>query len=125
MAPTMPVSAPLAGGSKNAIAPCVATRYPRMRCVSVACSPGVATSSRQRTEPTCQDSCSKEKLQGILTACSCLTSGYQLSNDHDRYLQESESAHRPGDPRSFSHTCCPGRSCFDSLAPTQARVSSL
>src|SRR6266566_489730 len=82
MAPTMPVSAPLAGGSKNAIAPCVATRSLRMRCVSVACSPGVATSSRQRTEPTCQDSCSKEKLPGILTASSCLTSGYQLSNEH-------------------------------------------
>src|SRR5712691_8231727 len=82
MAPTMPVSAPLAGGSKSALAPCVATRYLRMRCVSVAYSPGVATSSRQRTEPTCQDSCSKEKLPGILTACSRLTSGYQLSNDH-------------------------------------------
>src|SRR6266487_4189534 len=87
MAPTMPVNAPSAGGSKNAIAPCGATKYPRMRCVSVACSPGVATSSRLRTEPTCQDSCSKEKLPGILTACSCLTSGYQLSNDHvvDQY----------------------------------------
>src|SRR6266702_1115986 len=61
MAPTTPVSAPLAGGSKNALAPCVATKYPRMRCVSVACSPGVATFLRQRTEPICQDSKSQAK----------------------------------------------------------------
>src|SRR6266566_1666754 len=99
MAPTMPVSAPLAGGSKNAIAPCVATRSLRMRCVSVACSPGVATSSRQRTEPTCQDSCSKEKLPGILTASSCLTSGYQLSNEHIR----THILHL------FSHSCQPDK----------------
>src|SRR6266852_9296306 len=83
MAPIMPVSAPLAGGSKNAIARCVVTKYPRMRCVSVVCSPGVATSSRPRTELTCQDSRSKLKGPGILTACSCLASGYQLSNDHE------------------------------------------
>jgi len=82
MAPIMPVSVPLAGGSKNAIAQCGAIKCRRMRCASVACSPGVATSSRRRTELTCQGSCSKEKLPGILTACSWLTSGYQLSNDH-------------------------------------------
>src|SRR5258708_15744656 len=82
MAPIMPVSVPSAGGSKNAIAPCVATRYPRMRCVLVACLPGVATSSIRRTELTWQGSCSKEELPGILIACSWLTSGYQLSNDH-------------------------------------------
>src|SRR6266849_4479024 len=82
MAPIMPVSAPLAGGLKNAIAPCGAIKFRRMRCVSVAYSPGVGTSSRRRMGPTCQDSCSKEKLQGILTAHSFLTSGYQLSNDH-------------------------------------------
>src|SRR6266849_2667110 len=89
MAPIMPVSAPLAGGSKNAIARCVVTKYPRMRCVSVVCSPGVATSSRPRTELTCQDSRSKLKGPGILTACSCLASGYQLSNDHDVICQLS------------------------------------
>ena len=53
-------------------------------CVSVACSPGVGTSSRQRTELTCQRSCSKENRPGILTARSCLTSGYQLSNAHTK-----------------------------------------
>src|SRR5437016_4043104 len=82
MAPTMPVSALSAGGSRNVIAPCVALRCPRMRYASVACSPGVATSSTQRTEPTCQCSCSKQELPGILTACSYLTPEYQLSNNH-------------------------------------------
>src|SRR6266852_3166878 len=98
MAPIMPVSAPLAGGSKNAIARCVVTKYPRMRCVSVVCSPGVATSSRPRTELTCQDSRSKLKGPGILTACSCLASGYQLSNDHvDAYPGASITClERPG-----------------------------
>src|SRR6266581_6000979 len=33
-------------------------------------------------EPTWQGSCSKEKLPGNLTTCSCLASSYQLSNDH-------------------------------------------
>ena len=33
-------------------------------------------------ERTCQDSCSKQELPGILTACSCLTSRHQLSNEH-------------------------------------------
>src|SRR5258708_15002272 len=84
MAPIMPVSVPLAGGSTNVIAPCAATKYLRMRCASVACSPGVATSSRPRTELPCQDFCSKQKLPGILTARSCLTPLYQLSNDHSR-----------------------------------------
>src|SRR5258708_25968802 len=82
MAPTMPVSAPLAGGSKSGIAVCGATRCRRMRCASVACWPGVATSSIRRMEPIWQDSCSKQALPGILTAWSCLTSRYQLSNDH-------------------------------------------
>src|SRR5260221_13009115 len=84
MAPTMPVSAPLAGGSKSAIAVCGATRCRRMPCASVACWPGVATSSIRRMEPIWQDSCSKQALPGILTAWSCLTSRYQLSNDHLR-----------------------------------------
>src|SRR5438034_8531484 len=84
MAPTMLVSAPLAGGSKSAIARCVGTKCPRMRYASVACSPGVATSSMRRMEPTCQHSCSKEKLPEFLTACSVLTSRYQVSNDHAR-----------------------------------------
>src|SRR5438132_13619939 len=89
MAPTTPVSVLSAGGSKNAIAPCVATRSLRMRCVSVACLPGVATSSIRRMELTCQDSCSKQELPGILTACSWLTSGYQLSNDHLQTLLQT------------------------------------
>src|SRR5216683_3518542 len=82
MAPTTPLSAPSAGGSKNAIAPCAATRCPSMRWASVACSLGVATSSMRRTEPSWQGSCSKPERVGILTACSCLASPYQLSNDH-------------------------------------------
>src|SRR5213083_1148153 len=82
MAPTMRVSALLAGGLKNAIVPCVATKSLRMRCASVACSPGVAISSRQRTEQLCQGSNSKQELSRILMAPSCLTSGYQLSNVH-------------------------------------------
>ena len=56
------MSAPLAGGSKNAIAACVATKFQRMRYVSVVCSPGVATSSRRKTEPTCLRSCSKPEI---------------------------------------------------------------
>ncbi len=51
MAPTMLRSGPSAGGSKSAIAACVATRYPRMRWASVAYLPGVATSSTRRMEP--------------------------------------------------------------------------
>src|SRR5947209_16363419 len=74
MAPTMPVSAPSAGGSKSAIAPCGATRFPRMRCASVACLPGVATSLTRRTEPSWRGSCSKQELPSILMACSFLTS---------------------------------------------------
>src|SRR6266852_9447743 len=97
MAPIMPVSAPLAGGSKNAIARCVVTKYPRMRCVSVVCSPGVATSSRPRTELTCQDSRSKLKGPGILTACSCLASGYQLSNDHEYFGYLTNLPSRPSE----------------------------
>ena len=61
MGPTTPVSVLSAGGSKNATVPCVATRYLRMQCMSVACSPGVATSSRWKMGLSCQDSCSKEK----------------------------------------------------------------
>src|SRR2546421_12882729 len=68
MAPTMPVSAPLAGGSKSATARCGATRCRRMRCASVVCLPGVATSSTRRTEPSWQDSCNKQELPRILTA---------------------------------------------------------
>src|SRR3989442_12460030 len=90
MAPTMPVSAPLAGGSKSAIAVCGATRWRRMPCASVACWPGVATSSIRRMEPIWQDSCSKQALPGILTAWSCLTSRYQLSNDHDDISELAE-----------------------------------
>jgi hypothetical protein len=86
MAPTMPVSAPLAGGSRNAIVRCGATRCLRMQCASVGGFPGVATSSIRRMEPIWQDSCSKQALPGILTAWSCLTSGYQLSNDHRTVL---------------------------------------
>src|SRR6266516_161708 len=82
MEPIRPVSAPSAGGSKNALAACVATKYLRMRCASAACSPGVATSSRLRMEPTGWEFYSKQELPGILTVCSYLTSGYQLSNDH-------------------------------------------
>src|SRR5260370_40832435 len=104
MAPTTPVSAPLAGGSKNAIAPCVATKYPRMRCVSVACSPGVATFLRHRTEPICQDSCSKEKQPVILTAYSRLTSGYQLSNDrYSSYYLTTLQRWRVKVPNSLGH----------------------
>ncbi len=84
MEPIRPVSAPSAGGSKNALAACVATKYLRMRCASAACSPGVATSSRLRMEPTGWEFYSKQELPGILTVCSYLTSGYQLSNDHWR-----------------------------------------
>src|SRR6266852_1304621 len=83
MAPTMLVSAPSAGGSKSAIARCAAIKFRRMRCASVASSLGVAISSMQRTELTCQDSCSKQELLGILTVCSWLLSCYHLSNDHD------------------------------------------
>ena len=36
----------------------------------------------RRTELSCQDSRSKQKLSEILTARSCLTFEYQLSNDH-------------------------------------------
>src|SRR5260221_8528362 len=82
MAPIMPLNVPSAGGSKSAIAACVATRYPSMRWASVACSPGVATSSTRRMEPCWQDSCSKPELVGILTACPRLAGWYQLSNDH-------------------------------------------
>ena len=38
---------------------------------------------------TCQDSCSKQKRPGILTARSWLISEYQLSNDHARTLLET------------------------------------
>src|SRR5260370_24701389 len=112
MDPIMPVSVPSACGSKNAIAPCVATRYPRMRCVLVACLPGVATSSIRRTELTWQGSCSKEELPGILIACSWLTSGYQLSNDHP------ESLYPPGVPTfpqaviQYGLQVCPGCSAW-------------
>src|SRR5258708_15006969 len=82
MAPTMLVSVLLAGGLKKAIARCVATSCPRMRCVSVVCLPWVVTSSRRKTGLSWQGSCSKQELPGILTACSILTAGYQLSNDH-------------------------------------------
>ena len=82
MAPTMPPSVPSAGGSRNVIARCVATRCRRMPCASVASSPGVATSSIPKKEPSWQGSCSKQELLGSLTAFSFLTSGYQLSNDH-------------------------------------------
>src|SRR5260221_10911720 len=64
MGPTTPVSVPSAGGSKNAIAVCVATRCRRMRCASVVCSPGVATSSRPRTEPICLCFCSTPERAG-------------------------------------------------------------
>ena len=49
-------------GLSSSTAPVLATKSPRMRCASVACSPGVATFSQQRTELPCQDSCSKVKL---------------------------------------------------------------
>src|SRR5260221_9448929 len=93
MAPTMPVSGPSAGGLKNAIARCVATRCPSMRCVSVASWPGVATSSIRRMGLSWQGSCSKQKLPGILTACSFLTTAYQLSNDHGESLTVATSLH--------------------------------
>src|SRR6266571_6588773 len=92
MGPTMPVSVPLAGGSKNAIAVCVATRCRRMRCASVVCSPGVATSSRPRTEPICLCFCSTPERAGGLAALSFQTSEYQLSNDHTQAGQAFEAA---------------------------------
>ena len=49
----------------------------------------MATSSIRRTELTWQGSCSKEELPGILIACSWLTSGYQLSNDHESVILTS------------------------------------
>src|SRR5260221_316076 len=81
MAPITPASAPLAGGSKNAIARCGAIRCPRMRCASVACWLGVATFS-MGTEPIWQGSYSKQERAGILTAWSFPTPHYQLSNNH-------------------------------------------
>src|SRR6266581_579722 len=82
MAPTMPVSVPSVGGSKNAIPRCVVAKCRKMRYASVACLPGVATSSQQGMELPCQASCSKQQLPEILTVCSCPTSWYQLSDDH-------------------------------------------
>src|SRR5712692_4388596 len=87
MAPTTPLSAPSAGGSKSATAVCAATRFPRMRCGSVVFWPGVATYSPARTEPIWQGCCSKSERPGSLTAFPCLTSEYQVSNDHKCYLK--------------------------------------
>src|SRR5260221_10752813 len=95
MAPITPASAPLAGGSKNAIARCGAIRCPRMRCASVACWLGVATFS-MGTEPIWQGSYSKQERAGILTAWSFPTPHYQLSNNHAQSLYLVEGA---------THTC--------------------
>jgi hypothetical protein len=46
MAPTLPANEPLAGGSRSAIARCVATWYQSMRSASVGGFHGVATFSR-------------------------------------------------------------------------------
>jgi hypothetical protein len=64
MAPTMPPSGLSAGGSKSAIAPCVATKFPSMRWALVACLPGVATSSLRRMELFWQRSCREPEPAG-------------------------------------------------------------
>jgi len=51
MARIMPANEPLAGGLRNAIARCAATRFLPMPYASVACSPSAATSSTV-VEPT-------------------------------------------------------------------------
>src|SRR5260370_20555493 len=106
MAPTTPLSAPSAGGSKSAIAPCGATKCRSTRWASVACSPGVATSSMRRTVPIWQGSCSKPERAGILTAWCCLSSGYQLSNDHAAVWNECMETHKAA---RQTHMPWPGR----------------
>jgi hypothetical protein len=83
MAPTMPVSAPLAGGSKSAIAPCVETSVPenavRVSRLLAWCGNFLTTEDGAHLPGFLRV---KQELPGILTACSFLTSGYQPSNDH-------------------------------------------
>src|SRR5712691_8758731 len=99
----MPPSGPLAGGSKNVIGRCAATKCLSTPWASVACSPGVATSSPVRTEPICQRCCSKPERQGSLMAFFGLTSRYQLLNDHVWWVYElvvgKQASRLAGKPR--------------------------
>jgi len=74
-------SEPSAGGSKNAIAVCGATKSRRMRCGSAASSPGVATSST-RVEQTWLS------LAGSQALFSRFPHFYQSSNGHNSLIFE-------------------------------------
>src|SRR5438876_435406 len=65
----MPVSGPLAGGSKSAIAPCGAIKYPRMRCASVTCSEGPITLAAAL--PAYLQNLSLCLLQPAVHVCNC------------------------------------------------------
>ena len=81
MVPTMPVNAPLDGGSRNGIARCAATKYPPMRYGSVAYWPGAATSSAVMG-PTWPRSFDKLIARARTSGLSSPSLTYHSPNDH-------------------------------------------
>jgi len=82
MAPIMPVNEPLAGGSRNAIARCAATRSQLMPYASVVFSLGAATFSTV-VEPTWPRSFGKAAQTGKHMAFLSHSLIYHSPNDHD------------------------------------------
>ena len=83
MAPTMPVSAPSAGGSKNAIALCGAIKFRRMRVrvsrLLAGC--GNFLTTEDGANPA-KESCSEQETTRDIHGLFLLSSSYHLSNDH-------------------------------------------